>query len=55
MKIGTFDAESGFGVKHCTQSLINIGPLHGNLNVKDLLSHPTNIYGNTHKKTDNIK
>jgi hypothetical protein len=47
--IRPFDIVTGSGFVDYLQSLIKIGSLHGNLNVKDLLLHPTTTFRNTRK------
>jgi hypothetical protein len=48
--IRLFDIVTGSGFVDYSQTLIRIGSVHGNLNVKDLLPHPTTIPCNTQKE-----
>jgi hypothetical protein len=52
--IRPFDIVTGSGFTDYLQSLIKIGSLHENLNVKDLLPHPTTISCNTQKEAEKM-
>jgi BRCT domain type II-containing protein len=53
--IRPFDIVTDSGFADYSQSLIKIGSLHGNLNVKDLLPHPTTISRNTQKEAEKLR
>jgi hypothetical protein len=46
---------TGSGVADCSQSLVRIGSLHGNLNVKDMLPHPSTVSRKTQKEAEKMR